>query len=151
MGHSNSQIRQEQIGWRRDKVLELAADGYSIREIESILKIPRSTIGRDLILLRKQAKENISKYIDERLPFEYQKTLAGLDSIIRNMSNIIAQSTGNKEIMQATTVKMQAYNMKMELVSNANLVREAIELVERYRGLRGQEAKVLIDATEQPS
>jgi hypothetical protein len=32
--------------------------------------------------------------------------------------------------MQASTIKMQAYNMKMELISNANLVEEAIELVE---------------------
>jgi hypothetical protein len=35
--------------------------------------------------------------------------------------------------MQASTIKMQAYNMEMELVSNANLVVEAIDLVERYR------------------
>ena len=49
------------------------------------------------------------------------------------MSNIIANSKDNKEIMQASGIKMQAYNMKMELVSNANLVHEAIDLVEKYR------------------
>ena len=31
-------------------------------------------------------------------------------------------------------MKMQAYDMKMELVSNANLVEEAINLVDRYQG-----------------
>lgn len=87
MGHTSSEVRQEQIDWRRDKVLELAADGYSIREIESILKIPHATIHRDLTLLKQQAKEHIRKYIDERVPFEYQKTLAGIEGIIKNMSN----------------------------------------------------------------
>ena len=57
----------------------------------------------------------------------------------------------SKEIMQASTIKMQALNMKMELVSNANLVHEAIDLVERYRGFTNtsQRAKVLTDGTEQ--
>ena len=145
MGKSNSKVGQEQIDWRRNKVLELAADGYTIREIESKLQIPRSTIVRDLILLRKQAKEQIRRYIDELVPFEYHKTLAGLEGIIKKMANIITDSTDNKEIMQASNIKMQAYNMKMELVSNANLVHEAIDLVERYRGLTGQNGKVLKD------
>jgi hypothetical protein len=99
MGHRNSEVTQEQIDWRRDKVLELAADGYSIREIESILKIPHATIHRDLVLLKEQAKEHIRKYIDERVPFEYQKTLAGLEGIIRCMSNIIATCPLQSELL----------------------------------------------------
>ena len=149
MGRTNRRIRQEQVDWRRDKVLQLAADGYTIREIESTLKIPRATVGRDLVLLRQQAKDKIHKYIDEQVPLEYHKTLTGLQNIIKSMSEIIANSEDNKEIMQASTIKMQALNMKMELVSNANLVHEAIDLVERYRGYTNQKAKVLIDGTEQ--
>jgi hypothetical protein len=34
--------------------------------------------------------------------------------------------------MQASGIKMQAYTMKMELVSNANLVEEALDLMEKY-------------------
>jgi hypothetical protein len=71
--------------------------------------------------------------------------------IIRNMANIIANSTENKDIMQASIIKVQAYNMCMELVSNANLVPEAIDLVERYRGYTGQRGKVTIDNAEQPA
>jgi hypothetical protein len=36
-----------------------------------------------------------------------------------------------KERMQTANIKMQAYNMKMEMVSGANLVHEAIDLVEK--------------------
>lgn len=144
----SSEIRQEQIEWRQQKVLELAADGHTVREIESILKIPRATVGRDIVTLRQQAKDDIRKYITEQVPFEYKKTLAGLEGIIKNMANIIARSTDNKEIMQASGIKMQALNMKMELVSSANLVEEAIDLVDRYRGYGQQKGEVVIDALE---
>jgi DNA-binding NarL/FixJ family response regulator len=52
MGQKQSEVRQEQIEWQQQKVLELASDGYSIREIESILKIPRATVSKDIIVLR---------------------------------------------------------------------------------------------------
>lgn len=137
---------QRQIEWRREKVLELASDGYGVREIAKLLKISHPTVSRDMQWLRYKAKEQIRKYIDEQVPLEYHKTLTGLQNIIKSMSDIIANSEDNKEIMQASGIKMQALNMKMELVSNANLVHEAIDLVERYRGLTGQKAKVLMAA-----
>ncbi|MPZ07265.1 MAG: hypothetical protein GEU26_12765 [Nitrososphaeraceae archaeon] len=65
------------------------------------------------------------------------------------MSQIISKSTDNKEIMQASNIKMQALNMKIELVSSANLVEEAIDLVERYRGYGQQNKEVVIDGTSE--
>jgi DNA-binding NarL/FixJ family response regulator len=53
MVQKSSTVRQrEQIEWRQRKVLELTADGHTIREIESILKVPRATVGRDIVTLR---------------------------------------------------------------------------------------------------
>ena len=142
---------QRQIEWRREKVLELASDGYGVREIARLLEISHPTISRDMQWLRYQAKEQIRKYIDEQVPLEYHKTLTGLQNIIKSMSDIISKSSDNREIMQASGIKMQALNMKMELVSSANLVHEAIDLVERYRGYTNQKTKVLTtaDGTEQ--
>ena len=56
------------IEWRRNRVLELASQGYNQSEISRILQISHPTINRDTMYLRQQAKENIKKYIDERLP-----------------------------------------------------------------------------------
>jgi hypothetical protein len=108
MRQSRTTIKQNQIVWRQEKVLELAGNGYSEREIASRLQISDTTIYRDLVLLREQTKEHIRKYIDERVPFEYQKTLAGLEGIIKNMSNIITTSTDNEEIMKASSVGLNA-------------------------------------------
>lgn len=115
----------------------------------SRLKLSQSTVNRDIAVLRAQAKDDIRKNINEQVPFEFQKALAGLQDIIENMANIITASNDNLEIMAASSLKMQAYNMKMELVSNSNLVEKAIDLVEKYhslgRGYRSKNDKVRID------
>jgi Trp operon repressor len=73
---------QQIIEWRRAKVMELLSKGESNQsEIASILQVDKSIICRDIAYLRLQAKENIKKYIDERLPEEYEKRLVGLNAI----------------------------------------------------------------------
>jgi Trp operon repressor len=68
---SSAMEQQQQVHWRRDKVQELCSKGYSQREIAGILQIGLATVNRDILYLRNQAKTNIKKYIDERLPEEY--------------------------------------------------------------------------------
>ncbi|MFL6316625.1 MAG: ECF-type sigma factor [Nitrososphaeraceae archaeon] len=57
--------------------------GYSQREIAQVLQISNGTVNRDLSVLRQQAKDNIKKYIDERLPEEYEKCPVELNAITR--------------------------------------------------------------------
>jgi hypothetical protein len=38
--------------------------------------------------VRQQAKESITRYVDERLPEEYEKCLVGLNSILKEAWNI---------------------------------------------------------------
>jgi orotate phosphoribosyltransferase-like protein len=148
MSKSKTTMKQELILFRQQQVLSLAGDGFTEREIATKLQVSDTTVHRDLTLLKQQAKEEIREYIDKRVPFEFHKTLIGLEGIIKSMANIISNSSDNKEIMNASTIKMQAYNMRMELVANANLVSEAVELVDKYRGYTGQKAKVTIDVTD---
>ena len=84
-----SDKNQQQIEWRQSQVLQYAAYGYSEREIATKLQISQPTIHRDLVILKRRAKEDIRKYIDEQVPFEYKKTLAGLEDIIKYTSNIM--------------------------------------------------------------
>jgi DNA-binding MarR family transcriptional regulator len=69
---SSSMQQQPQIEWRRAKVLELMSKGETNQsEIARILQLDRSIVCRDVAFLRQQAKENISRYVDERLPEDY--------------------------------------------------------------------------------
>ena len=82
MEHLSSDMEQQnQVVWRRDKIQELCSKGYSQREISHILQVGLATVNRDISYLRNQAKTNIKKYIDERLPEEYEKCLVGLNAI----------------------------------------------------------------------
>jgi Trp operon repressor len=86
------QQHQEQVQWRKDKVQELCSKGYSQRGISHMLQVGLATVNRDISYLRNQAKDNIKRYIDERLPEEYEKCLVGLNAITREAWNT-AQST----------------------------------------------------------
>src|ERR671918_511058 len=76
--------QQQELDWRRAKVLELMSKGETNQsEIARILQVDRSTICRDVDCLRQEAKENITRYIDERLPEEYEECLVGLNNILK--------------------------------------------------------------------
>ena len=80
------------IEWRRSKVQELASQGYNQSEISRMLQISQPTINRDITYLRQQAKENIKRYIDERLPEEYERCLVGLTAITKEAWNTSQQT-----------------------------------------------------------
>ena len=72
----SSAMQQQQLEWRRAKVLELMIKGETNQsEIARILQVDRSTLCRDVDYLRQQAKENIARYVDERLPEDTRNVL----------------------------------------------------------------------------
>jgi predicted transcriptional regulator len=117
------------LEWRRSKVLELASQGYNQSEISRILHISQPTINRDLSYLRQQAKTNIKKYIDERLPEEYEKCLVGLNAITREAWNTAQQTEDKREKIQALSLAKECYSMKLDLLTNATVVDDAIRFI----------------------
>lgn len=124
--------QQQQIEWRRDKVQELSSKGHSQREIASFLKIGIGTVNRDIANLRQQAKENIKKYVDERLPEEYEKCLVGLNSILREAWSISQSNDSKIEKIKALTLAKECYAMKLELLTNATVIDDAIRFVSSH-------------------
>jgi predicted transcriptional regulator len=82
--------------WRRRQVFELSSKGQSQTEIARMLQISESTISRDLDHLRQQSKHNIRRYIDERLPEEYEKCLVGLNAITKESWDTANQTEDKK-------------------------------------------------------
>ena len=83
----STKTQQNQIiEWRRAKVMELLSKGESNQsEIARILQVDKSIVCRDIAYLKQQAKTNIKRYIDERLPEEYEKCMVGLSNTKRSM------------------------------------------------------------------
>src|ERR671932_1775488 len=106
---------KDSIEWRRNKVQELASQGYNQSEISKILQISRPIITSDIQYLSKCAKQNIKKYIDERLPEEYEKCLVGLTAITREAWNTANSTEDKREKIQALSLAKDCYSMKLDL------------------------------------
>ena len=117
------------LEWRRSKVQELSSQGYNQSEISKILQISQPTINRDIAYLRQQAKANIKRYIDERLPEEYEKCLVGLTAITKEAWNTANQSEDKREKIQALSLAKECYSMKLDLLTNATVIDDAIRFV----------------------
>jgi hypothetical protein len=118
-----------QIEWRRSKVAELDSQGHSRPEIARILQVSIGTVNRDLSILRQQAKDNIKRYIDERLPEEYEKCLVGLTAITKEAWNTAASTEDKREKIQALSLAKECYSMKLDLLTNATVVDDAMRFV----------------------
>ena len=122
-------VERSQIEWRRSKVAELDSQGHSQPEIARILQVSIGTVNRDLSILRLQAKHNIKRYIDERLPEEYEKCLVGLNAITKEAWNTAANTEDKREKIQALSLAKECYSMKLDLLTNATVVDDAIRFV----------------------
>jgi DNA-binding MarR family transcriptional regulator len=121
---------QQQIEWRRAKVMELLSKGECNQsEIARMLQVDRSIISRDIAHIREQSKSNIRRYIDERLPEEYEKCLVGLTAILREAWNTSQQTEDRREKIQALSLVKDCYSMKLDLLTNATVVDDAIRFV----------------------
>jgi hypothetical protein len=123
-------MQQQQIEWRRAKVMELLSKGESNQsEIARVLQVDRSIICRDIAHIREQSKDNIRKYIDQRLPEEYEKCLVGLTAILREAWSTSQHTEDRREKIQALSLAKECYSMKLDLLTNATVVDDAISFV----------------------
>jgi hypothetical protein len=123
---------EQRLQWRRDKVRELSVKGYNQRQIASILKVGVASVNEDLQYLRQQAKHNITKYINEYLPAEYENCLDGLNNILTEAWQMSLDGE-KRERMQALSLAKECYAMKLDLLSSATVIDRAVKFVENHR------------------
>jgi hypothetical protein len=80
--------------------------------------------------LRQQAKEKIARYVDERLPEEYEKCLVGLKCILKEAWTM-SQTDDNTKMdkIKALTLAKECYAVKLGLLTNATVVDDVIRFV----------------------
>jgi hypothetical protein len=138
-------MQQQEIDWRRGKVLELSSQGYSQIEIATDLQIDKSVIYRDLVYLRQQANENLKTHIQDKLLEEYQNCMVGINQgpkicwDIVNKSRNINNDNGNgqtvtmvdnKTVLQALALINDCNKYKMDLTTNEVVITDAIKFVQ---------------------
>ena len=93
------------------------------------MQVGLATVNRDMSYLRNQGKDNIKRYIDERLPEEYEKCLVGLNAITKEAWNTAQSTEDKREKIQASSLAKECYSMKLDLLTNATVVDDAIRFV----------------------
>jgi hypothetical protein len=138
----------KQALWRKNQVLDLSSKALSQADIARTLQVNESTISRDISSLNAQARNNIRKYIDERLPGEYEKCLIGLTLILKEAWITAAKTEDKREKLQALSLAKECYSMKLELLTNATVVDDAIRFVnERAKSEAGKRKDECLDKT----
>jgi hypothetical protein len=117
----------------------------------SILQVSIGTVNRDLSYLRQQAKSNIRRYIDERLPEEYEKCLVGLTAILREAWNTSQQAEDRREKIQALSLAKECYSMKLDLLTNATVVDDAIRFVSESEKSKGKDKEEQVKSSTSSS
>jgi transposase len=123
----NSWFQQKE--WRRSQVLELSSKGYNQSDIAKTLQVDKSTVCRDINCLREESKHKIRKYVDERLPEEYEKCLVGITAILKEAWNTARQASDKREKIQALSLAKECYAMKLDLLTNATVVDDAVKFI----------------------
>jgi hypothetical protein len=109
----------------------MISKGSSQTDIARVLQVDLSQINRDVQYLRQQAIKNISKYVNERLPEEYERCLVGLNEITREAWDTAGacDTHDRREKLQALSLAKDCYAMKLELLTNAQVIDDAIRFV----------------------
>ncbi len=66
------------------------------------------------------------------LPEEYKKVLTGLTAILKEAWNTSYHSSDNREKIQALSLAKECYSMKLDLLTNATVVKDAIRFVSEH-------------------
>jgi hypothetical protein len=141
----NSKIQQQQIEWRRAKVLELSSQGHNQIEIATNLQVDRSIVSRDMAHLKQKAHENLKTHIQDKLPEEYQNCMVGINQVLKicweivNKSRNVNNENGNgqtitmidnKTVLQALALINDCNKYKMDLTTNGVVITDAIKFVQ---------------------
>jgi hypothetical protein len=136
----STKMQHQIIDWRRAKVMELLSKGESDQsEIARILQVDKSIICRDIAYLKLQGKDNIKRYIDEKLPEEYEKCLVGLTAITKEAWNTAQSTEDKREKIHLLSLAKECYSMKLDLLTNATVVDDAIRLETNSRDRRNDD------------
>jgi len=121
------------LEWRRNKVLELTSQGLNQTEISHQLKVDQSVISRGIKFLREYALKNVETHLQEKLP-EDQLCMTGLNQVLKKswqIANSNSSTVDDKTKLQALSLANECYKYKMDLVTNGNVITDAIKFVDK--------------------
>ncbi len=95
---SQKRKKQQQLEWRRQRVLTLLVEDYSQNEIASILQVNPASISKDVAYLKDQSRLLLRTYLKETFPLEYQQALITLKSLRREAREMLRKHETDERV-----------------------------------------------------
>lgn len=125
----NSEVKQQQLDWRRSRVLELSSQGYSQREIAHKLQVDLAAVNRDIQFLKQEAQNNLQHHIHEVVPTEYERGMVGMKGNLKHVLEIAQTAADLKTKLQARAITNDCYKYIVDLTTNGTIVTDAMKYV----------------------
>src|SRR5688572_27362357 len=119
-------------------VSAMLSQGLNEIEIAKALNVGQSTISRDLKFIKKESAKKLESIIVDVLPYEYDKSLLGMDSIIKRCWIIINDSTNqwtNKNKLEALKLLKESIVTKFEILNQGPVNLRARQLEDQMKDL----------------
>ena len=132
---SQKRKKQQQLEWRRQRVLALLAEDYSQNEIASILQVSPASISKDVAYLKDQSKLLLRTHLKETFPLEYQQALSTLKSLRREAREMLRKpETDDRVKVRLLMVIKDITESIMNLVLKGDAIDDAIAFMEEKTG-----------------
>jgi len=125
-GKRNRQ-KEDLKSWRRNYIIMQTSKGRTQRDIASLLKVGVGTVNRDLSWFRDKTKEEITNFIEKVLE-EHEKSMVGLNAVLKEAWFIIENSSDSKEKLTALSLVKECYALREDLICNLPIIDEALKL-----------------------
>lgn len=128
---SQKRKKQQQLEWRRERVLALLAEDYSQNEIASILQVSPASISKDVAYLKDRARLLLRTHLKETFPLEYQQALVTLKSIRREAREMLRKPETDERVKtRLFTVIKDITESIMNLVLKGDAIDDAVSFME---------------------
>ena len=128
---SQKRKKQQQLEWRRQRVLALLAEDYSQNEISSILQVSPASISKDVAYLKDQSRLLLRTHLKETFPLEYQQALVNLKSLRREAREILRKPETDERVKTRLFIVIKDITESiMNLVLKSDAIDDAITSIE---------------------
>jgi hypothetical protein len=149
----NFKFNKSAIEWRRNMVLSYLIKGWSQSDIAKKLELHHSTISLDVQFLREKSKKELESHLSEGLPFMYAKSLEGINTVLRRVSEILESAGDNKTKMECLKLQMELYRSLMSLATDGGLIERIMKTIKVIAPLPGEKIPpvYLREGSEEPA
>ena len=135
---------------RRAKIMELLSNGHTSQvSIAEILNVSEPTVSRDIRFLKDRAKKELESHFQERLPFEYARAMAGINSTLAQVSELLKGTKDPKTKIECMKLQMDLWKSVMSMATDGGIIERAMKIVKGFEHEDMSKVKMSSDKKEE--